>query len=290
MASAPPTDAVGFIEHQRYHKVRNPVEVVLKLTPIVLSNKLSSYPLSDQLQMLESFSISSMDVGEHGAAKRAVEILEGIMRSGAGGVKAPEESSRARRLRGLLAESAKDFSTASAIYTELLEQNPANYFCYKRRYAIQKAQKKYPQAIKAMNEYLTLQPADSSAWQELGQLYFDLGDYKSAAFAFEEVVLHHPLDALCHSQLGDAYFCSAGGNKAGELGKGKNILELLKLARNHYAKSCELEGKRTNVGGREGLVKASEACVAWYDKNDEEGESADDRDLALALALFGKEQ
>jgi len=196
----PTTPLLPFATYVRHHKLRLPAQIVLAATSTIFNpSSLSSYSTPDQLMLTELLIVSCLDINKPKLALRGIQILENTLRTNSG-TPDPESSTRVRRLRALYAEGIQSWSTATAIYNELLSENDANLFCMKRKYAIAKAQKKMPQAIKELNEYINLQQGDSSAWRELGEVYFLLGDYKSASFSFEEVVLHHPLDPDCHSR------------------------------------------------------------------------------------------
>jgi tetratricopeptide (TPR) repeat protein len=73
----------------------------------------------------------------------------------------------------------------------------------KRKVAIAKAENNIEEAIKQLNQYLTVYMADVEAYAELADLYLSLQDYKKAAFCVEELILNNPHNYLYHLKYAD---------------------------------------------------------------------------------------
>lgn len=203
---------------------------------------------AERLAALEQLCIASLDVGD---IRLAEGCLAAITTAGAGGAKsAPlvtKSSTRYRKLVGLYLEATGDYDNASALYQQLITENPSNSHAAKRQYCILAAQpKKQVEAMASLNEYLNNHPGDAAAWYQMYQVRLSVCDYEEAAYCLEEVILACPLDSKVHTLCGEAY-ATAGG------------LTNTKLARKHLALAIQLNAK--NVRAWFGLLSASESYL-----------------------------
>ena len=137
-------------------------------------------------------------------------------------------SCRVKRLQGMEYEQRGDYTEASKIYKDILEENPANGLAIKRQIAILKAQGQFGDAIRSLNGYLTNFPNDASSWQELANMYLAVNAVKQAAFCYEELILLNPLNFWLHSRLAEMYMTLGGYDR-------------LRDARKHFAKSIDFQ-------------------------------------------------
>ncbi|EJK64751.1 hypothetical protein THAOC_14484 [Thalassiosira oceanica] len=267
-------DDLGALRYIRAHKLRQPVLVLnhgkrlLGLSDEGRNIASGSRKVTDseRLSALEQLCVASLDLGKTTLAE---SCLDSILEAGVA-----KDSARYRKLLAMCCESSGDYDGATAIYDKLLEENPSNGYAAKRKYCILAAQSdKQEEAANAMNEYLSNNSGDVSAWNEMAELCLNASDFQGAAYCYEEVVLGCPLDSTVHMRLGEAY-CTAGG------------LENTKLARKHLAQACQLEPN--NLRAWYGLVSAAESYldeVSQLGKSKREDEG-DGVEVARALIEY----
>ena len=151
-----------------------------------------------------------------------------------------------------------DYASATALYDNLLLQNPANVVALKRLYVIEKAQNNISEAIQALVKYLNENMVDASGWYELADLYISQGHWEAAAASLEEVVLIDPLDAHVHTLLGECYYGMASNTQSG-IQKAFSNDSLVLLSRRHFSEALNL--KRGDVRAAMGLRMASRESV-----------------------------
>ena len=81
------------------------------------------------------------------------------------------DSNRVKLLEGQLYEA--EGKNPLGIYEAILEADPSNVTAMKRRVCVYRAQNNNRLAVRELNAYLSLYSTDSSAWQELTQLYIE---------------------------------------------------------------------------------------------------------------------
>lgn len=229
-------DHLGVLRYLRAHEMREPNLVVEHATQLLGGDHLSK-SMGDEgarLAALEQLCFAALDLGDHDLSEKCLDKLK---------EKVPVESVRFRRILARCLEASEDFDGAMKIYDSMLEENGACLVALQRKYCIAKAQKKSPEVVvKALNEYLEQNMADTSAWYEMAELRLSLDDYKGAAYAMEQVVLGCPLESDVHVKLAEIY-AKIGG------------LEHVLMARRHMAQALELDS--TNADAQVGLVTVS---------------------------------
>jgi len=135
----------------------------------------------------------------------------------------------------------------------------------KRRICIWKARKETrPRAIEELNDYLKIFMADTTAWQELGDLYLDDQQYEYAAFCYEELILAEPLNHYYINRYAELLY----------------TLGDFATARKYFAHSLEL----TSRNNSRALFGLALACKALGSKKGAGGKSPKDN---AVLASFG---
>jgi len=267
----------SILQYLRSHKQRLP-ELTIKHSLAVLDSKtllptknmilFSTMPDSEHLAILEQLCIAACDMNDSQLASQCIDVIK------SNPFIPGEESTRVKRLIGMLYESNNEMDKANKIYDSLLEQNPSNTFALKRKYCILRSQSnKDVEARQALNKYLELNQGDVAAWMEMYHTCMGLGDYKSAAFCLEENVLACPLDYKLHCMLAEIYVT---------IGSISN----LKLARKHFAQSLELNP--SNVRALFCLVSATASYIELVSekKNKEE----EDLEVAKELLKYGADK
>ena len=261
----------SILQYLRSHKQRLP-ELTIEHSLALLDSKtllpkknmilFSTMPDSEHLAILEQLCIAACDMHDSELASRCIGVIKSYpFISG-------EESTRVKRLVGMMYESNNELDKANELYDALLEQNPSNTFALKRKYCILRSQPgKDIEARDALNKYLELNQGDVAAWMEMYHNCMGLGDYKSAAFCLEENVLACPLDYKLHYMLAEVYVT---------IGSIAN----LKLARKHFAQSLELNP--SNIRALYGLVSATSSYIDLVS----EKKSKEDEDLEVAKELL----
>lgn len=166
----------------RNKNIRRP-DLVLEFAPILL--KSASQLGNEAWTVQEQLFVAALDSNDLPLAN---EVLARLTAKFPG-------SARVRRLTAMKLEAEGEFEEAISIYNSLLIDDPADTATMKRRVCIWKARKETrPRAIEELNDYLKIFMADTTAWQELGDLYLDEQQYEFAAFCYEELILAEPLN------------------------------------------------------------------------------------------------
>lgn len=221
---------------------------------------------------MEQLCIASLDVGEIALAESCLDAMHGVVSN--------KESARYRKLLGMCLEASGDYNGASMVHDELLKDNPSNGYAAKRNYCILAAQPgKETEAMKALNDYLSKNPGDIAAWNQMAEACLSMSDFAGAAYCYEEVILGCPLDSNIHTKLGEAY-CTAGG------------LANAKLARKHLAQAVQLDSN--NLRAWYGLIAAAEGYLEEVENLSSKGNKREAEeegvDVAKELIKFGGEK
>ncbi|KAL3315870.1 ER membrane complex subunit 2 [Cichlidogyrus casuarinus] len=136
-------------------------------------------------------------------------------------------SVRVQRLFGMYLEAIGDYGEARRLYNYQISQDPANTIARKRLVAILKSQKRIPEAVAQLNDYLEMFMVDFDAWAELADLYINANDFRQAAFCLEELILSNPLNYFYMLKFADIKY-SEGGS------------ENLETARAYYCQAFHL--------------------------------------------------
>jgi len=186
------------LHYIRINKLRDP-HLVAKHGSALMKQYASSLG-DERWTICEQVFLAAIDINDKELSNYCLKVLDR---------KFPG-SSRVKRLSGINKESAGEYEAASAVYEEILKDNPANTLVLKRQISILKAQGKTSQAISALNTFLQTYQADVSAWSEMAELQLSVSNYKNAAFCFEELILFDPMSYLLHCRLGECLYTIGG--------------------------------------------------------------------------------
>jgi len=168
------------LQVMRTHKIRQPELVLLHGAKLV---KNSPGKLGNELwTVLEQVFMAACEMGHDGWRDYCLKKLMEQFPS----------SNRVERLKGMRAESAREWSTAKGIYQEILKEKPEDTIARKRLIAIHKQCGKTAEAIEEINKYLDSFCVDAEVWHELAELYIEAGSLSRAVFCFEELMMVNP--------------------------------------------------------------------------------------------------
>lgn len=222
----------SLLHHIRTNKLRCPCVVAKHGATLI---KLHASSLGDERWTIyEQIFLAAIDINDTQLSNHCLKELDR---------KFPG-SFRVKRLSGINKESTGEFEAASAVYEEILKENPANSLVLKRQISILKAQGETNQAIAKLNKFLQTYQADMSAWSEMAELQLSVSNYKNAAFCFEELILSDPMSYLLHCRLAECLYTIGGS---------ANYL----AARKYFSQSLHL--KKTNPRALFGLAMCATA-------------------------------
>ncbi|XP_074593201.1 ER membrane protein complex subunit 2-like [Brevipalpus obovatus] len=168
--------------------------------------------------IIEQVCVAAMDLYDSKLIKECLSLLND---------KFPK-SSRIRRLKIMAnLEMRERYEDASNTYDDMIQKDESNPILYKRKIAIFIAQKKIPEAIKYLTEYLKQFMNDTEAWLELCSLYIQDQAYSRAAFCMEELILTNPHNHLFHQRYAEIQYTI-------------NTPESLEIARSYYSQALKL--------------------------------------------------
>eukprot|EP00929_Paragymnodinium_shiwhaense_P113425 TRINITY_DN8171_c0_g1_i1.p1 TRINITY_DN8171_c0_g1~~TRINITY_DN8171_c0_g1_i1.p1 ORF type:complete len:290 (-),score=60.26 TRINITY_DN8171_c0_g1_i1:145-1014(-) len=171
---------VELLQGMRTHKIRQPELVLLHGTKLIKNSpgKLGN----DYWTVLEQVFLAACEMGHEGWRDYCLKKLTEQFPS----------SNRVERLKGMRAESAREWGKAKEIYTKILEEKPEDTLARKRLIAIHKQCGKLNEAIEEINKYLDTFCIDAEVWHELAELYIEAGSLSRAVFCFEELMMANP--------------------------------------------------------------------------------------------------
>lgn len=181
---------------------------------------------------------------ECGNLSLAQVLLQGLLR------RFPE-SNRVQTLKGMLFEAHGNFDAAEEIYTKIAKQPSGSAIGQKRLAALERSKGHLPAAIEALRRYLHTFSTDKSAWEELADLYLELGMFRQAAFCYEELLLHAPHHCPYHIRFADTLYTLGAPHQ-------------LRAARAHYSEALVLSGGKS----LRALYGISACSAASSDKED----------------------
>eukprot|EP00955_Chlamydomonas_euryale_P055717 356189-Chlamydomonas_euryale.AAC.3 len=89
-------------------------------------------------------------------------------------------------------EAGGDLDTAVGIYKDALTRDPTAEMFHKRLVAVEKTRGNAAAAVDALRKYLETFSADREGWEELAELYVEMGMLKQALFCYEELIMMSP--------------------------------------------------------------------------------------------------
>ncbi len=190
-------------------------------------------------QVLEQVCIAAMDLHDMEVVKDCLTQLD---------LKFPN-SIRVRRLKAMAKlELRERFEDAIQVYDEMIKKDESNSLLYKRKIAILIAERRIPDAIKELTEYLKKFMNDQEAWLELSDLYIQEQDYSKAAFCIEELILANPHNHLYHGRYAEIQYTI-------------NTAESLELSRSYFAQALRLN--QNNMRALYGLLLAANSVATF---------------------------
>lgn len=135
---------------------------------------------------------NALDLNETALANQCLDVLQEKFRG---------NSTRVQRLERLVLEATGDLDALPEENKE--ESNEEDAYPLKRLVAQCKAKNDIPEAIKHLNEYLSIYMTDMEGYSELADLYLSLCDYEKAAFCVEELIINDPNSPLFHCKYAD---------------------------------------------------------------------------------------
>jgi tetratricopeptide (TPR) repeat protein len=188
-------------------------------------------------QVLEQVCIAAMDLHDMEVVKDCLTQLD---------LKFPN-SIRVRRLKAMAKlELRERFEDAIQVYDEMIKKDESNSLLYKRKIAILIAERRIPDAIRELTEYLKKFMNDQESWLELSDLYIQEQDYSKAAFCIEELILANPHNHLYHERYAEIQYTI-------------NTAESLELSRSYFAQALRLN--QNNMRALYGLLLAANSVA-----------------------------
>jgi len=143
-------------------------------------------------------------------------------------------------------ELRERFEEANQAYDEMIRKDESNSLLYKRKIAILIAERRIPEAIKELTEYLKKFMNDQESWLELSELYIQEQEYSKAAFCIEELILANPHNHLYHERYAEIQYTI-------------NTPESLELSRSYYAQALRLN--QNNLRALYGLLLSANSVA-----------------------------
>jgi len=135
---------------------------------------------------------NALDLNEIALANHCLSVLQ---------EKFGDSSTRVKRLETLVLEATGDLEVLPEENEE--ETNEEDAYPLKRLVAQCKAKNDIPEAIKHLNEYLSIYMTDMEGYSELADLYLSICEYEKAAFCVEELIINDPNNPLFHCKYAD---------------------------------------------------------------------------------------
>ncbi|GBF88587.1 hypothetical protein Rsub_01302 [Raphidocelis subcapitata] len=145
---------------------------------------------------------------ECGACPLAAQLIRAVLQ------RFPEDSVRAKRLQGMFYEAQGKVPRAEEFYHGIIEQQPTNQMIAKRLVAAARTKGDLPAAVEYLRTYLDHWMNDRDAWEELAELYLEMGLYRQAAFCLEEVLTLAPSEPNVAVRYADALLTLGGAANA----------------------------------------------------------------------------
>ena len=172
----------------------------------------------------------------------------------------------------MLHESKGEYDQACAIYTSILEESPNDKACCFRKISTLKAQGKYEEAIKELEEHLKLSNSPEG-YIEIAVLSISSRnpDYGKAMYATEELLLQDPTNYVWFNMYAELVYSSAASKS-----------DLL-TARRYYSQSITSNDGANNIRSVWGLLNCCRGLEKKHQLSSTEGtENTSLADWAIA--------
>lgn len=192
----------------------------------------------EKWQVLEQVCIAAMDLHDSEIIKECLTQLDN---------KFPN-SVRVKRLKAMAKlELRERFEDAILFYEEMIKKDESNSLLYKRKIAILIAERRIPEAIRELTEYLKKFMNDQESWLELSELYIQEQEYSKASFCIEELILANPHNHLYHERYASIQYTI-------------NTPESLELSRSYFAQALRLN--QNNMRALYGLILSANSVAS----------------------------
>lgn len=166
----------------------------------------------------EQVAVAALEVG---ALPLALRLIRAAM------ARFPESSQRVLRLQGMYYEAQGKAGRAEDLYHDALEEAPTAQGAARRLAAAARSAGDAKRAAEYLRQYCDHWMGDRDAWEELADVYLELGLYRQAAFCLEELLTVAPGEANLHVRYGDVLLTLGGAAHA-------------RTARAHFSKAVAL--------------------------------------------------
>ncbi|KIY98996.1 TPR repeat protein oca3 [Monoraphidium neglectum] len=260
---APRDDLRQFLKLSRDARVPN-AELVARYGTQLLSHYRRGLSEEEVWLLHEQVATAALEVGATGLA---AELIRAVLR------RFPKESMRAKRLQGMFYEAQGNPEKAEGFYHEIIKEQPSNQTISKRLVACCRTKGDLPGAVEYLRTYLDYWMNDRSAWEELADLYLEvglpqqpllhpggsveagvMGLYRQAAYCLEELITMAPGEPNLHVRYADALLTLGGAPNA-------------RTARAYYAKAVQLTRGRS-ARALYGLAAAAAALQGQAGQSD----------------------
>lgn len=222
-ASVPPIDTLRqYLKLSREARVPN-AELVARYGAQLLSQYRRG--LSDEELWLLHEQVATAAL-ECGAMKLAGQLIRAVLE------RFPEGSLRAKRLQGMYYEAQGKVEKSEDFYHDIITDQPTNQIIAKRLVAAAHTRGDLPAAVEYLKTYLDYWMNDREAWEELAELYLEMGLYRQAAFCFEELLTIAPGEPNVYVRYADTLLTLGGPANA-------------RTARSYYSKAVQLTQGRS---------------------------------------------
>lgn len=217
----PPSDLLHrFLWLARDLRITDPQPIAI-YGAVYLRRYRHSIPEDERWTVSEQVAIAALECG-------AIDFAQSIVREVSR--KFPQ-SSRTKRLQGMFWEANGVPEKAADIYATQLRDCPSDEIMLKRQVALEKTKGNLSAAVDLLRHYLGIFAGDREGWEELGEMYLEMGMTKQALFCYEELLMFQPNSTQYLVRYADILYTMGGTNN-------------LKIARSYYAKAVEASSGR----------------------------------------------
>ncbi|PWN48966.1 TPR-like protein [Violaceomyces palustris] len=201
--------AIQWLAEQRKRPIRKSFEIVQRGELVIEKGGLNK--LGDELwSFLEQVGMAAMDLGKWELAELCTSRLHSRF----------PDSARVACLQGMLMEAHGEPSKALEYYESELAKDETSIVLSKRLISvIRSLPRSHPKggpekAIDALVKHLDTFYNDPEGWQELAEIYAELGMYNQSIFALEELMLLTPQNSFYVLQYAETLYTAGEVDKA----------------------------------------------------------------------------
>ncbi|CAD7949401.1 unnamed protein product [Amoebophrya sp. A25] len=207
-------ESKAILEYMRVNRIFQPDVAAIHGSVVLTKN--ASRLGDDVWAVHEQVCLAAMHLGMHAWTAYCIEKLT---------EKFPK-SKRVKRLYALHQEAIGDFTGATKVYKDILQESPESTFARRRLIAIKRTQGKTQEAIEAATKHLETFQMDKEVWHELTEMYIQEGQLSKAAYCLEDVLIQDPRNMYTVLSYAELVF-SCGQD--------------FDLARKYFCLACEID-------------------------------------------------